>query len=105
MTTHDSTISSLIVRLIYGIELQEESDEYFKMVERITDVAEDIAVPGRYAVEAFPSLQFLPSWLPGMHFKQYAENAKREISGIVSSLLEKTKDDIVSFYGSQHHST
>ena len=77
--------------------MQEESGEYFKMVERITDVAEDIAVPGRYAVEAFPSLQFLPSWLPGMHFKRYAESARCEISGIVSNLLNKAKAHIVSF--------
>ena len=85
------------MRITYGIELQETTDEYFNMMERVTDVAEDISVPGRYLVEAAPVFRFLPSWLPGMQFKRYAADAKRDIDAIVTTLLQRAREGMVSF--------
>ena len=84
------------MRITYGIELQETTDEYFNMMERVTDVAEDISVPGRYLVEAAPVFRFLPSWLPGMQFKRYAADAKRDIRFAVDHLFDRAKAAMVS---------
>ena len=50
------------------------------MVERISAIGEELTVPGRYAVDAIPILERLPSWFPGAGFKRYAAEAEREIS-------------------------
>lgn len=61
------------------------------MVERISAIGEELTVPGRYAVDAIPILERLPSWFPGAGFKRYAAEAEREISGIVDRLHDAAK--------------
>lgn len=70
------------MRLVFGIEISEENDEYFAMAERVRDIGEDVAFPGRYPVELFPWLRYLPSWFPGAHFKRIAGKARREAESI-----------------------
>nr|VWO97913.1 Zn(2)-C6 fungal-type domain-containing protein [Ganoderma boninense] len=76
---------------IYGIEIQEPHDEYYQMIEKMGDVGEEIVVPGRFPVEAFPALRYLPSWFPGGAFKKWAADAKRHISRAVEDLFERSK--------------
>ena len=61
------------------------------MVERISVIGEELTVPGRYAVDAIPILERLPSWFPGAGFKRYAAEAEREISAIVDRLHDAAK--------------
>ncbi|EJF64334.1 cytochrome P450 [Dichomitus squalens LYAD-421 SS1] len=82
----DFTFASTLMQLVYGLEVTRPDDRYFAMVERIREVSEDIAVPGRYLVEAIPFLRYLPAWLPGMQFKRYALKAKSDIHMILDSL-------------------
>ena len=94
------------MRVIYGIEAREASDKYYKMMKRLSDIGEDIAVPGRYLVEAIPLLRFLPTWLPGMQFKRYAAKAKRDVLSIRDQLFETSKAALVSlrqFYTCMMH--
>ena len=81
-----STFAATLMQIVYGLEVTKPDDQYFAMVERVRDIAEDISVPGRYLVEAIPFLRYLPSWLPGMHFKRYACKAKSDIDAILERL-------------------
>ncbi|KAH9935163.1 cytochrome P450 98A3 [Epithele typhae] len=54
------SIASNLMRVAYGIDMTEENDKYFDMVERISETGEAISVPGRFPVEAIPSLLYLP---------------------------------------------
>ena len=81
-----STFAATLMQIVYGLEVTQPDDQYFAMVERVRDIAEDISVPGRYLVEAIPFLRYLPSWLPGMHFKRYACKAKSDIDTILERL-------------------
>ena len=83
------------MRIIYGIELSEANDKYFEMVKRISDIGEDITVPGRYPVEAIPLLRFLPAWFPGVQFKRYAASARRDVLFIRDQLFESAKTAMV----------
>lgn len=66
------------------------------MVERITSIGEEIAVPGRFLVEAFPILRYLPAWFPGAQFKRYASATKREVVAIVNRLYAAGVDATAS---------
>ncbi|KAI0714200.1 cytochrome P450 [Cerioporus squamosus] len=68
-----------VMRVVYGIDLDEPQGRYFDIVERMVSVGKEIGVPGRFPVESLPFLRFFPSWLPGGRFKRWAEEAKRDI--------------------------
>ncbi|KAI0742504.1 cytochrome P450 [Daedaleopsis nitida] len=76
------SFAAMVMRIAYGIELHESNDEYYGMIERITEISERVLVPGRYLVETFPWLRFLPAWFPG---------AKRVCSDTLDSLFETAK--------------
>ncbi|TBU41985.1 cytochrome P450 98A3 [Dichomitus squalens] len=90
------TFAAIVMEVIYGIEIREAHDKYFKMVERMAEVGEAIVMPGRFPVEAFPALRYLPSWFPGGGFKNFAADAKRDISYIIDHLFETAKTAMVS---------
>ena len=90
-----STFAATVMRITYGIELSEANDKYFMMVQRLAEIGEDIAVPGRYPVEAFPLLRFLPAWFPGAYFKRYAKRARRDILSIRDQLFDSAKTAMV----------
>ncbi|KAH9926308.1 cytochrome P450 98A3 [Epithele typhae] len=73
------SIASNLIQVAYGIEMIEEDDKYFEMVERITETGQAISVPGRFPVETISSLQYLPSWFPGGGFKAMAREAAEHI--------------------------
>lgn len=91
-----SAFSSIIMEVVYGIKVHEPNDKYFKMVGRMAEIAQTIAIPGNFLVEAFPLLRYLPSWFPGGGFKKWAKHAKQDLLYIVESLFEGAKDGKVS---------
>ena len=93
-----SAFAAAVTRVIYGIEIREAHDKHFKMVERMGEVGETILIPGKFPVEAFPVLRFLPSWFPGGRFKKFAADAKRDISYIVDHLFETAKAAMVGLF-------
>nr|VWO96656.1 N/A [Ganoderma boninense] len=61
------------------------------MIERMADIAEQIVIPGRFPVEAFPVLRYLPSWFPGGGFKRWAADGKRDMLRTVDALFESSE--------------
>ncbi|KAI0767233.1 cytochrome P450 [Fomes fomentarius] len=66
------SFGSMVMRIAYGIEVEEEEDEYVKAVEDGVATFNKAFVPGAFLVETFPSLQYVPSWSPGGGFKGVA---------------------------------
>ena len=81
-----SALAMTLLRVTYGIDLTEADDKYFRMVETVAHAMDNIATPGRYPVEAFPVLRYIPSWLPGGGFKKYAADTKASIAHSVDEL-------------------
>ncbi|KAI0827125.1 CyP450 monooxygenase [Trametes gibbosa] len=71
-----SLFGATIMRIAYGVEVTEEDDEYVAMAEDGLAAFSTLLVPGKYLVELFPVLRFLPGWLPGVRFKRDAAEAK-----------------------------
>ena len=86
----------MLLRVTYGVEPSETNDKYFRMVESVINVGDNIAVPGRYLVEAFPLIRFIPSWLPGGSFKRYAAHAKASIEIALDELFNTAVNGLVS---------
>ncbi|KAL1939472.1 hypothetical protein VTO73DRAFT_10028 [Trametes versicolor] len=63
-------IGSGIMRITYGIDIEKETTPYMAIAAEAMATFAAVFVPGKYLVETFPVLRFLPSWLPGARFKR-----------------------------------
>ena len=92
-----SALASTILGVTYGFDVHQPNDKYYKMVKRMSDVADTITMPGNFLVESFPILGYLPAWFPGGGFKTWAADAKRDILHISGSLFNGAKHEVVSY--------
>ncbi|KIJ41713.1 hypothetical protein M422DRAFT_229524 [Sphaerobolus stellatus SS14] len=106
-----STFTGIIMDVVYGYTVTSTNDPYIKIIERAQAAFSESVKPGRFLVETFPFLQYIPSWVPGAGFKRLAKQwriatismieipfewAKSEMSrgkpSIVASMLQKISD-------------
>ena len=85
------------MRVAYGIEVMEKTDEYFRMVEDVAELGGTITVPGRFPVDIIRSLQYLPSWFPGGRFKKWSARAKTAVDRNLNQLYKTAVDGLVCF--------
>ncbi|KAI0767204.1 cytochrome P450 [Fomes fomentarius] len=83
---------SAIMRVSYGIEVDDESVDYLKIAEDVLALFSDIFVPGKYLVETFPILRHVPDWMPGAAFKRKRTTWKRVNSHLVEVPWMTTKE-------------
>ncbi|KAK1233779.1 hypothetical protein PQX77_003046, partial [Marasmius sp. AFHP31] len=62
---------SLILKVTYGYEVNDDSDDFVQLVERAFLIASS-KINRPFPVEFFPFLRFFPSWFPFTEFKQVA---------------------------------
>jgi hypothetical protein len=61
-------------------------------------VTGEMARPGKWLVEFFPLLRFVPAWAPGAGFKRKAAWAKARLSGIQHVPFKWAKEQIVRYH-------
>ncbi|TBU23425.1 cytochrome P450 [Dichomitus squalens] len=60
---------SSIMRIAYGIEVDDEPIDYLQMAEDTMTIFSEALQPGKYLMETLPALRHLPSWMPGATVK------------------------------------
>ncbi|KAI0774783.1 cytochrome P450 [Trametes elegans] len=90
------SFAAVILRIVYGLEVTQGDDKYYKLVERLATIAEDISTPGRHIVEAFPWLKRAPSWFPGTGFRTLAATWKAELATIRNYLYDSARSEMSS---------
>ncbi|KAF8637282.1 hypothetical protein AX17_002921 [Amanita inopinata Kibby_2008] len=71
---------AIILKLAYGWTVSGEKDRFVTLMEEAFVLHSYITTPGRWLVDIFPILRFVPAWFPGAGFKRKAEEFKREMS-------------------------
>jgi hypothetical protein len=71
--------------IAYGIKIRESDDHYISLAEEVISRANEVAVPGAYLVNLFPTLMYVPSWFPGAGFQKKAAHMRK----LHATLLEK----------------
>ncbi|KAK0477607.1 cytochrome P450 [Armillaria novae-zelandiae] len=74
---------SLIMKMIYGIEILENNDPFVTLIENANDNFNIASTPGNFLVDVFPALRFLPEWLPGGGFKTLAREWAKAFDDMV----------------------
>lgn len=90
----------LTLLLIYGYEAISEDDEFLKQGQDSLELlANEVAGGGIWPVDIFPSLQYLPDFLPGMSFKRKAAKWRAQLEEFVDKPYEYVKNALVRSTG------
>ncbi|KAK0491993.1 cytochrome P450 [Armillaria luteobubalina] len=82
------TIGAVMLRIIYGYEIQEENDLFLELVERSAHYFSLASTPGKFLVNCVPIIRHIPDWFPGAGFKQIA----KEWRATIYDMMDKTHD-------------
>ncbi|KAB5593510.1 Cytochrome P450 family protein [Ceratobasidium theobromae] len=61
---------SITVRMVYGYKVDSHNDQLIQTAEKVMEIFSDVTSPGRWMVEVFPLLRFIPTWFPGVTFRK-----------------------------------
>ncbi|KAL0951322.1 hypothetical protein HGRIS_008028 [Hohenbuehelia grisea] len=64
---------SIILQLTYGYEIQGHDDDYVALAAAAREGYAPRGISSSYLVDFFPSLKFIPEWMPGADFKRKAK--------------------------------
>ncbi|KAM5539712.1 hypothetical protein V8D89_006525 [Ganoderma adspersum] len=66
------TFGSMAMRVTYGISPKDQHDEALALAKEGVRIFTEAFVPGKYLVESFPILKYVPPWFPGAGFQRQA---------------------------------
>ena len=90
------TFGSTVMRVAYGISPKDEHDEALALAYEGTEIFLQAFVPGRFLVESFPVLRFVPTWFPGAGFRKTAAVWRRTYETIRHKAFDGTVAMMVS---------
>ena len=103
------------MRITYGMMPKDRHDEALTLAVAGANIFSGALVPGKYLVESFPILRYIPSWFPGARFQREIAAWRRtwkavrnkafddSIAKMVSDQLQIYQENIqlsISFSGS-----
>ncbi|KAI5118227.1 hypothetical protein M0805_000723 [Coniferiporia weirii] len=81
-----NTAGAIILKISYGYTTTpRDSDPLVDLADASLSVFSDSIVPGKWVVDTFPFLRFIPDWVPGMGFKETA----REWNKVTMDFINK----------------
>ncbi|KAJ7259486.1 hypothetical protein B0H12DRAFT_1108246 [Mycena haematopus] len=79
----------------YGYEVQPSNDRFVSLSENAS------VFPGAVAVNTFPILRYLPSWMPGAGFKLFAAESRQLTKEMREVPFDFVKQNMVQHQTSQ----
>ncbi|EED83433.1 predicted protein [Postia placenta Mad-698-R] len=73
---------AVILKVAYGWTVAENDDDFVLLMEESIKVHAEIVKPGRWLVDTYPILRFVPKWFPFANFHRQAEIYRKEFSRI-----------------------
>ncbi|KAF8199264.1 cytochrome P450 [Mycena galopus ATCC 62051] len=86
----------LIMSITYGLEVLPKNDPYVELAEAAVEGLNTAMIPGRFLVDSFPLLKYVPPWFPGAGFRRKAREWRRLARGMVEKPFVEAKQRIAS---------
>ena len=90
-----STFAASIMKIGYGITVEESDDPYISMAEVAMNGAAEAGIPGAFWVDLFPILKYVPSWFPGAGFQRKAAYWRDATNTMAEKPFHHVKDQLV----------
>ncbi|EJD46096.1 cytochrome P450 [Auricularia subglabra TFB-10046 SS5] len=84
-----------IMRITYGYTVKEE-DPFVSIIEDGFRVSSIGATPGKWLVDVFPILRFIPSWVPGAGFQHKGKEWKALLDRMIEAPFTWTKGQMAA---------
>ncbi|KAJ7496460.1 cytochrome P450 [Mycena latifolia] len=84
---------ALIMDVTYGIDVDSNS-QYIDLAEEAMHGLSTASLPGRFLVDTFPALKYVPSWVPGADFKRQAKDWHKATRGLLELPFAQAKREI-----------
>ncbi|OAX32518.1 cytochrome P450 [Rhizopogon vinicolor AM-OR11-026] len=97
----------VILKVAYGWTVNDIDDYFVDLMEQSFALSVEIMKPGRWLVDVFPILRFIPSWFPGAGFKRDAVVWREQMSELDRKPHAWAKEQIesgnyIDSFSSQH---
>ncbi|KAJ3506809.1 hypothetical protein NLJ89_g6662 [Agrocybe chaxingu] len=86
---------AVILKVAYGYEVQGNDDPFVQNIEEGFALSATLGTAGKYWVEFFPILRFVPDWFPGAEFKRYAKWVGKKLHRLERAPFDWAKRDIL----------
>jgi len=98
-----STFAATIMKVAYGIDVQESDDPYIMIAEEAVNGAKQAAVPGAFLVDLLPILKYVPSWFPGAGFQKKAAHWRKVNETMTEKPFRYVEEQLVGGLSSRAH--
>jgi len=93
-----STFAATIMKISYGITVQEFDDPYISIAEVAFNGFAEAGIPGAFWVDMFPILKYVPSWFPGAGFQKKAARWREAIDTMVEKPFRHVQEQLVQVH-------
>ena len=98
-----STFAATIMKIGYGIAVQESDDPYISIAEEAVKGAVEAGIPGAFLVDLFPILKYVPSWFPGAGFQKKAARVREAINTMAEKPFRHVQEQLVQIHFLRGH--
>ena len=98
-----STFAATIMKIAYGISVQESDDPYISMAELAFSGVAEAGIPGAFWVDSFPILKYVPSWFPGAGFQKKATRVREATNIMVEKPFCLVQEQLVRIHFCEQH--
>ncbi|KAI0319836.1 cytochrome P450 [Amylostereum chailletii] len=81
----------IIMKRVYGHTVKDNTDRYVRLVEAASASTSEAALPGAFLVDLFPSLKYVPEWMPGAGFKTKAREWRKLSQDMINAPYDMVK--------------
>ncbi|KAF9260207.1 cytochrome P450 [Marasmius fiardii PR-910] len=87
---------SVILEIAYGWPVKGEDDYLVSLMKESFELQAQLVQPGRWLVDTFPLLRFIPSWFPGGSFHHKARESREKLAPVDQFPHNWAKEQIAS---------
>ena len=93
--TKTSLFAATILKIGYGIAVQESDDPYIAIAEEAMKGVTEAGIPGAFWVDLFPILKYLPAWFPGAGFQRKAAYYREAVNAMAEKPFRHVQEQLV----------
>ena len=93
-----STFAAIIMKIGYGIAVQESNDPYISIAEVAFKGVAEAGIPGAFWVDWFPILKYVPSWFPGAGFQKKAAHWREATNAMAENPFRHVQEQLVQVH-------
>ncbi|TFK49211.1 cytochrome P450 [Heliocybe sulcata] len=88
--------AAVIMRVAYGYTISGQDDFFVRTAEEASQISGRAMAPGRWLVNYFPLLRFVPSWFPGAGFQRQAVIWRKELDALSGTPHKWVRDQMAA---------